>query len=180
MKNIEIEYRAIFTEEKYISLRAFLLEKGEYLGEDNKNVFFFLIPNKLLKVTNNISQNKAKITLKLNEIGNGASFEENEFNILPKDVNSAVKMFIDLGYDQMQESFQKRDNFKYKKVEIALKHSQDWGFHAEFEILIDNPNKETEAELKIRQIAKELDVVLLSDLELIEYTSKLNEKHRLK
>lgn len=54
-KQIEIEHRALLNEEEYRQLGPFLRAHGEDLGEDDKDVHFFLIPDKLLKVTNNIS-----------------------------------------------------------------------------------------------------------------------------
>ena len=41
-KNIEIEFRARFNPDKYEELEKFLNDKAEDLGEDDKDVYFFL------------------------------------------------------------------------------------------------------------------------------------------
>lgn len=71
IKQIEVEHRSRFSKEEHDRLLAFLYENGKDLGQDDKNVHFFTFPDKLLKVTDNISKNTAKITGKLNRIGGG-------------------------------------------------------------------------------------------------------------
>jgi adenylate cyclase class IV len=120
-KRIEIEFRSRFSRKKYDQLKNFLLSHAEDLGEDDKDVYFFILPDKLLKVVNNVSQKTAKIVLKLNKIGKGSDFEEIEIPVDPQDVEKGVNMFKFLGFNEVQNSFQKRHNFRYKGVEIALK-----------------------------------------------------------
>lgn len=177
-EKIEIEFRSIFSEEKYNELKSFLDENAEDLGPDNKNVFFFIMPEKLLKVTNNESKESAKFTLKLNKIGEGSDFKELEIHIEQEAVDKTVKIFKELGFDEVQESYQKRHNYRYKGVEIALKWSQVWTYHIEFEILVDNENEKEAAEEKIKEVADELDVELMSDEELKTFTEKANEEFR--
>lgn len=176
-RQIEIEYRAKLSKEKHDSLHQFLYEKGEKLGEDDKNVFFFIMENKLLKVTNNISKNNAKITLKLNEIGKGAAFEEIEFPISNNDVSKAVFLFKELGFIEVQESFQKRENFIYKDVEIALKYSEMWKHHIELEIIISDESQKDLADKKIKNVADELGVIIMTEEELIKFTKSKNEQY---
>jgi adenylate cyclase class IV len=115
MKTIEIEHRCLINLEQYDKLHEFLLcHSSQDLGEDDKNVFFFILPDKLLKVTHNISKETAKITLKLSKIGVSNDFEEIEIPINPIDIQLAVNIFKKLGFTQIQESFQKRHNFIYQ------------------------------------------------------------------
>ncbi len=165
-KQIEVEHRARFSKERHDELAGFLTKNGQDLGQDDKNVYFFLFPDKLLKVTDNISKNTAKITGKLNKIGNGSGFEELEFPISRVDVEKAVKLFKDFGFTNVHDSFQSRHNFMYKGVEIALKYSEMWGYHAELEIVINNESKKEEADKKIMSIAEELGIKLMTEKEL--------------
>ena len=73
---IEIEFRAVITKKKYNWLGSFLARKGKDLGEDDKNVFFFIMPDKLLKVVDEKSKKKAKVVLKMNKIGKGAKSKD--------------------------------------------------------------------------------------------------------
>jgi len=149
------------------------------LGADDKNVFFFLLPDKICKVTNNVSKGNAKITLKLNRIGKGGSdFEEIEFPIDPANFDKAIKMFSNLPFDEIQESYQNRHNYMYKGVELALKYTQTWGYHLELEIVVDSADKKDAAEKQIHEVAVELGVHIMSDEELKEFAQKIDENYR--
>ena len=105
------------------------------------------MPDKLLKVVDNISKNNAKIVLKLNKIGKGSDFEEIEIPIGREQINDFVKILNALGFtDNIMHSFQKRQNYVYKGVEVALKHSEVWGYHLELEIMITDIKEKEQAE----------------------------------
>jgi len=126
-KRIEIEFRTMFDKKKYSDLYNFLNKNAEDLGEDDKDVYFFILQDKLLKVVNNISKKSATIVLKLNRIGKGSDFEEIEIPIKQKEIEKAVKLFNELNVtENIIHSFQKRHNYIYKGVEIALKFSSEW------------------------------------------------------
>ena len=146
-KNIEIEFRAIFGENDFDRLKEYLDLSAENIGEDDKDVFFCIMPDKLLKVVDNISKNNAKIVLKLNKIGKGSDFEEIEIPIGREQINDFVKILNALGFtDNIMHSFQKRQNYVYKGVEVALKHSEVWGYHLELEIMITDIKEKEQAE----------------------------------
>lgn len=178
-KQIEIEMRAVFDKAKHDELKKFLNKNAKNLGEDNKDVCFFLLPDKFAKVTKNISQKTAKMTLKLNRPGRGSSdFEEIEYPIEPADFDKAVKLLSNLPFKEIQNSYQKRHNYMYKNVELALKFTQTWGYHLEFEVLVDDIAVQKAAEEKIREVAKELSVHILSEEELDEVTKRIDEEYR--
>lgn len=178
-KQIEIELRCMFSEDKFNSLKKFLDDKAEYLGQDDKDVHFYIFPDKLLKVTDNISKESAKLTLKLNRIGQGTDFEEIEFPIQRGDVEKAVKMFTSLEMtDNVIHSFQSRHNYLYKGVELALKFSSEWKHHLELEIVVDDESKKEEAEKKIHAVAKELGVKVMSEEELKEFVKKVEAEKK--
>jgi len=174
MGNIEIELRALINERKFIELNKFLKKNGKYLGRDNKDTYFFLFSDKLLKVTNNLDKSSAKITLKLNKIGVGSDFKEIEIPIAPKDVEKTVEAFKHLGFDDNQYSYQYRNNYTYKGIEVAVKYTQSWGFHVELEILIDGNEDKDKTLNKIKAVAKELELKIMTDAELKKFTSKID------
>ena len=133
---IEVEFRSMFGKKKYNDIRIFLEKNAKDLGEDNKDVYFFILQDKLVKVVNNISKKNAKIVLKLNKIGKGSDFEETEILIDQNDVEKSVGFFTSLGLNEMQRSFQKRHNYLYKEIEFALKYSDTWGYHLELEKMV--------------------------------------------
>jgi len=176
---IEIEFRARFNEDRYKELELFLDKNAKDLGGDDKDVFFFIMVDKLLKVVNNISKKNATLVLKLNKIGQGSDFEELEIPIAQRDVNKAVKMFTALGVsDNIMRSFQKRHNYLYKGVELALKYSDVWGYHLELEILLNDISEKQKAENKIKVVAKELNIRLMTEQELTDFTQKAEQAYR--
>ncbi len=80
---VEIEMRARFTKETHDQLVTRLKTDGEDLGTDDKHIYFYVLPDQLLKVTDNTAAGTAKITLKGSKIGQGAAFAETEFAIAP-------------------------------------------------------------------------------------------------
>ncbi|MDD5289960.1 MAG: hypothetical protein PHT40_02020 [Patescibacteria group bacterium] len=177
-KQIEIEFRSRFDKKKYDALAKFLKAKAKDLGQDDKDVYFFIFPGKLLKVVNNVSQKTAKLVMKLNKIGRGSSFEEIEMPIEPKNFNRAVKIFTLWGCQNIMRSFQKRHNYLYKGVELALKYSKHWGYHLELEIMINNPKQKQKAEKQIKKIAAELKISLMTDAELKKFTKQAERDYK--
>lgn len=167
--NIEVECRALLTEDEYNALEQRLMAEAEDLGADDKKVWFYVLPDKLLKVTDNISQGSAKITLKLNRIGQGSAFPELEFPIAEIDTPKAVQMFEQLGYEAMLEPIIRRHNFNYKGVELALKYSGSWQYHMELEQIISEHSQRAAAEERIQQVAKDLGVKIMTEAELAAY-----------
>lgn len=180
IKNIEIEHRSRFNEDKYIELQKFLDINAQNLGEDDKDVFFFLFPDKLLKTVNNISKGTAKIVLKLNKIGKGSDFEEIEIPINKADFDNATKLFIALQTGEYMRSFQKRHNYIYKDVELALKWSEAWGHHLELEIVVGDISQKDNAEKRIAAVAEELGIHIMTDKELLEFTQAAELEYKKK
>ncbi|HUD02601.1 MAG TPA: CYTH domain-containing protein [Candidatus Paceibacterota bacterium] len=180
MNNIELEYRSLITEEKYRKLLEFLNQNAKDLGENNKHVFHFIFPDKLLNVINLESKKQAKLALKLGKIGKGSNFEEIEIPIEQKDFEKSVQFFKSLGFTEVIESFQTRHDYEYKGVEFAVKHSGEWGYHVELEILLPDRSGLVEAEQKIRHVAEELDLKIMTEEELAAFTANIETQHRAK
>ncbi|MFD9479408.1 CYTH domain-containing protein [Streptomyces nojiriensis] len=172
---IEIEMRARFPKECHDQLVARLKADAEDLGNDDKHIYFYVLPDQLLKVTDNTAAGTAKITLKESKIGQGSAFAETEFAIAPADVSAAVKVFNSLGFEAaMHEAFNFRHNYRFDGVEIAVKWSEAWGYHAEFELLLDDDASDAardEATAKIMDVAAELGITLMNEQELADFTA---------
>ncbi len=175
MPAVEIEMRARFDSATYDRLISFLIGHAKDLGVDDKHIYFYVLPDRLLKVTDNIAAGTAKISVKASRIGQGAAFPEIELPIGRQDVGCAVELFGALGFAHtMHEAFNKRHNFRYQGVEIAVKWSEAWGHHAEFEVLLDGTPSEAgqrEAAQRIEAVAARLGVQLMSEDELAEFTA---------
>ena len=79
---------------------------------------------------------------------------------------------------EYMHSYQKRHNYLYKNVELALKWSKAWGYHLELEIVIDDYNKQKKAELKIKKVADKLGVKIMSEEEITKLSKKVDENYR--
>lgn len=171
---IELEFRAMFSKDKYDSVKTFLDAKAENLGQDDKSSVYFVFPDRLLKIVHNISNKDAKISLKLNYIGGGAAFEELEFLFAEKDLEIAKQIFKNLPLNaKILEESQARVNYQYKDCEIALKYGKTWGYHLEIEKMIQDISEQPAAEKEIRAVAKEIGVELMTEEELEAFTGKV-------
>ncbi|MFJ4418536.1 CYTH domain-containing protein [Streptomyces sp. NPDC088925] len=179
---IEIEMRARFTKDEHDQLVRRLEAEGEDLGPDDKHIYFYVLPEQLLKVTDNTAAGTAKITLKGSRIGQGAAFAETEFAIDRADVPAAVRVFNGLGFEaSMHEALNRRHNFRFNGVEIAIKWSEAWGYHAEFEILLEDGAGEdarAAAESGIRSAATQLGVSLMTEQELVVFTAAFEKAEK--
>lgn len=173
----EIEFRTKFDSEKYKDLKAYLDQHAENREEDNKDCYYYIFQDKLLKIVNNISKRNGKISLKLNRIGQGSVFPEIEFYFLPDQFDVACRLFKELALPaKVMHGPQQRINYKYRDCEIALKYSEVWGYHMEIEQVIDSKDKRFEAEARIREVADELGVILMSEEELKKFTREAERK----
>jgi len=105
-------------------------------------------------------------------------FPEREVYFDQKDMESAVSLFDDLQLPvKKMRDFQKRVNYHYKDCDISLKHSRMWGYHMEIEQVIDKKEKQNTAEEKIKKVAEELKVDLMSEEELKSFIKKKEKKN---
>ncbi|WP_117214062.1 hypothetical protein [Allorhizocola rhizosphaerae] len=177
---LEIEYRAQLTEAEFATLAKLLGQRGDDLGQDDKHIWFYVLPDKLLKVVHNISHDTGKIVVKTSRIGSGAAFPETELPIAAADVPTAVRLFDALGYTpHMHDAHNERHNWRYRGVEIAMKWSQAWGHHAEFEVVLPDdagPEEVSQGQAMIASVAAELGVRLMTEEELAEFTRQFEAR----
>ena len=166
----------MLSEEQYKQLLGFLAKNGEDLGDDDKDVVYYIFPDKLLKAVHNISKGNAKISLKMNKIGDGSVFPETEIHF-PKEDFEKLKFILDkiVNPTLIMEGIQKRKNFVYKDCEFAVKWSKEWGFHFEIEKVVASKDLVKEAERQLDMVSKELGIKVLTEQELKDFTTKTEE-----
>jgi len=173
----EVEFRARFDQKKFNTLKDYLDKNAECLGENNKDCYYYIFPDKLLKVVNNVSKGTAKISLKLNHIGNGAIFREIEVYFSSQQFNTAKQLIDSLNLPaKIMHGPQQRIDYRYKNCEIALKYSDAWGYHLEIEQVVETKGEQLKAEKIIREVASDLGVKLMSEEELKEFTQNAEKK----
>jgi adenylate cyclase class IV len=173
MTTIEIEHRSLITEQDFLRLREFLNSNAENLGNDNKDTFFYVWSDKVIKVVENKETGKAKMVLKPGRLHKQSHFHESELTILAAEVEQAKIFCESLEPEKIMRAYQFRTNYKFKGVELALKYTQSFGFHMELEVMVDDLSKKPEAEQQIENVARELDIKLLNDEDLKKLTVEL-------
>lgn len=175
----EIEHRAVLTENAYNELAEKLAREATLLGSDDKEVSYYIFPDKLLKVVRNVSKGAAKISLKLTALGAGSSFHEFEVPFPEESFETMKSICESISVpDQVISGTQKRTNYEYKGVEIALKWSEDWGYHVEFEIMISDLSEKESADVRIREVAKTLSVPLMTEEEVAAFSAEVRSKKK--
>lgn len=173
---IEIEKRGLLSEEQYNEVTLFLNSHAESLEDDDKDLVYYIYDDKLLKVVQNISKRTAKVSLKMNTLGGGPAAQETEVFFNFDDFSNIKYIFDTIGnHRQVITGVQKRKNFLYKGCEIAVKWSNDYGYHFEIEKLTDTKENIKNIEEEIEVLAQELKLTLLSEAELQEFQRKVEE-----
>lgn len=80
--------------------------------------------------------------------------------------------------DQVISGTQKRTNYEYQGVEVALKWSEDWGYHVEFEIMIPGLSERESADARIHEAAVALSVPLMTEEEVAAFSAAVRAKKK--
>lgn len=132
------------------------------LGENNTENIFYLADTYQLKVSKMLSKNKAKIALKSRELG-ADSGKEIEIHFPLEDAASAESIIDTLIPDRSKiPTEQSRHDFLLDDIEIAVKYSQDWGYHVELEQMVSEEEDIEGALERIEALAKKLKVSTLT------------------
>lgn len=179
-KNIEVEIRGLLSEAEHTSISDFLEKEGQNKEVDNRKTTFFIMPDKTLKIAEKVSKGKAKISLKTGDIVKDSSQTEYEVDIKPEEFDIAEKIFLNLGFDQIQHTEQKRINYTYKGVEFAVKWSIDWGYHFEMEKMVSSEEDVEKARKELMQMAQDLNLSVMSEEEFGRRCAEIDAKYNPK
>lgn len=131
-RQYEYEERAFLEEENFLSTLDYLNSHALSKQHDNKQSYFFVLPD--INVSIAASHDNVKAKYKGGQLGLGNGFEEKEFNIQPDSLDDAIEFFSVLLSITPQTSYQFRINFALENnIEAALKYTEMWGFHLEVE-----------------------------------------------
>jgi adenylate cyclase class IV len=170
---IEMEKRARFSEAVYDRLMERLLREAEDLGRDDREIHWFPLEGGHLKISDNLDHDTAKIAYKRGDIGGDTAFEELEIAIPRNQVAAFAQLFEALGLSSLyHQAPNRRHNFRYHGVEIALKYSGAWGYHAELEIMLPPEASSADEQAAIAQIeavAEELGIRLMTREDLAQF-----------
>lgn len=179
MSNIyEVETRGRLSIDDYTYLLNLAKKLNLTLDTDDRETVFFILSGKTLKVTKRLSNNNSKIALKLGDIATAKFQEEIEIPFNGDDFTKAVKTFRDLGFKEIQYTFQKRSNFTYKGIVFSIKWSLDWGYHFEAEIVTSDKTNIEPARQNLLAVVHELGLTTMSDDEFKNECDRIDQKHK--
>jgi adenylate cyclase class IV len=177
-KYIQIEFRWLLSEDEYNQLMESCMKDAQTLSKENKNVHFVILSDKFLRISHDLDTWEGEIVLKLNKIWIWSDFEVKKLSIKPNDISTFIDILNHLWHTQIQEwCLQTSHNFIYDDVLVKLKHSNDWWYHAQLEVTIDNAGSRSEAVYLIRKLANKLWLSLLTTEELKRVTDQIDKKH---
>ena len=179
---IEIEKIALLSDNEYANIGTKITSNnGTDLGENNTESVFFLSPDARIKVQRNSSKGTAKIAWKSGAAADGITGRrEIELSFLPDDMEDALDLIKALvpGVEIFETKQLRHDYEMTNGTKIAVKHSDDYGFHAEFEQLIADDSGRDEALSKLDQAAQLLSVKLLSEDEESAFIKQALERRK--
>lgn len=174
---IEVELRGLLDKKSYNRLMIFFADKADSFINDNKEVTYYEYNDGILKVVNEESSGRAKISLKIGDEFSGLGMDEHDVYLGSRSEVDKCKLILDrLDHKVKSVVYQQRNNCVYNGVEFAIKHTKDWGYHFEAEIVVDNQDDVKKARQKIIDVCSELNIVLMTADELRNFISKLQSK----
>lgn len=178
----EYEERAFFEEDALPSILAILTSLAHSHQADNKTSYFFVLPDVNVSIAS--SPRKTVVKYKDGQLGQGNGFVEHEFAIDPAGLPEALKLFSALLQTTPQLSEQFRINYDLGQgTEAALKYTQMWGFHLEFEKVYtaasdaDRHAKETSAHTELTNLAGRLGVRIISDAAMAAFKEQCKRQN---
>jgi len=161
---IEVEKRAVLDVTLYEELGAKLLELGAVdVGENNTSSTFYLDKDWQLKVQRLASKGKAKIAWKSGGIDGAESRREIELSIDSSDIEKANEIISAIvPRAEMYPTEQKRHDYTLGHISIAIKYSNDWGYHVEFDSTVEDSSLVDQALVEINALADDLSIKLLT------------------
>jgi len=155
MKNIEVEIRSFISEEKYQELLDYFKKEGEFLGEENQETHYFDTKEDLRIQKND---NYSKIWMKKGELHDDHR-EETEIKFDTDQFGELEKLFLGLGFGVEIKWFRKRNNFKWKDVDVMIDWTKGYGYIIELEKMSTEEEKDKTLEF-LKEKFKELNIPL--------------------
>lgn len=171
---IEVELRGFLTSDKYTYLLEFFKRHGSGLEDDSKTAHYFRYDQGILKIVDEKSQGKYKLSLKEGDEYKSLGMKETEIYLKSRsDYNTAFDLLESLGFVVKSTIEQQRTNVIYKEVQFALKYTVSWGYHFEAEMLVSDNHDIQNAQKHILDICSQLDIQTLTEAELQDFLRTL-------
>lgn len=170
----EVELRGLLTKQDFTRLKVELATKPSQ--NDDKMSVFFTFPQGILKVVERAEDGEVKLCLKLGDETSN-SLHERDIRLAKGTLADTVSVLEHIGYKVKSRVKQTRTNYKLEEgVELALKHTDSWGYHFEIEMLVQHESEIDAAKAKLHSILAKLGVKAMSQDELTAFLAELDAK----
>jgi len=173
---LEVELRGTLSEAEFIMLKDKLIHEADSSRADNKVTYFFVTHGFILKVTQPDGEADAFITVKIGDETVNV-LEELDIAIPSESVNDALKLLRSLGFDEVNKVVQRRTNYVLGSFELALKYTDDWGYHFELEGAAANHEEADGVRKQLEKMCREYGLHAMSPEEIRTKIAEINSRH---
>jgi adenylate cyclase class IV len=175
-KTIEVELRGLLTKTQYNSLIQRLKKERVKFEKDDKDTYFFNVPDGVFKLCDEKAKSRGKISLKIGKEETGA-LEEMEIIIKRDQIKPFFNIFAALGYIDFHHVPQKRKNYFLNGAELALKFTPDFQYHFELEgELLNNVKQINKEREKLLDICHHYKIVPLEPAEIASRIKEIRQR----
>jgi adenylate cyclase class IV len=171
---IEVEKRAVIDKVVYEAIGGQILAKGGVdWGVNDTDSTFYIHDSWQLKVQHQVSKGTAKIAWKSGGVDGAASRREVELSLAPDDVDKANEVIVALSPEaKAYPTKQKRHDYVLDDIGIAVKHSNDWGYHVELDCVVSDASGVDDVLTRIAELAESLGLHLFTPEEEKAFVEK--------
>ena len=167
---IEVELRGLLDKSSYHKLLTFFDCEACNIECDNKTADYYYYDDGILKVVDEHSKGKAKLSLKVGDEFSGLGTQEHDVYLKSSDDIVACRIVLgNLGYRIKSTVNQTRKNYTYSGVEFSVKHTNDWGYHFEAELVVESQFEVLEARNKIEDVCHHLGIEVMTSDDLRKF-----------
>lgn len=175
--NIEVEIRGPITNSKYEDIKNFFDKNATFKAKKERRLIDYTesvekrTKDIRIRETNGIPE----IVIKLGEWGGSESREEILVETKAGTFLNLIKVFGELGYKKGILCIRNSVVYDYKGIEFALVEVPNHSYYFEAEILTTTDDAES-AEVLIREVCEELNLIPFSKEEFFDYVNRLNRE----
>lgn len=171
---IEVELRGVIKKTQYDRLLNKFKKENFSIESDDKIAYYYEYNAGILKLVDETSKHRFKISHKLgDECKNMGLVETEAYFASTEDLHNAKKILKEMGFKLKFTIPQQRLNIIYHGVNFSLKYTPSWKYHFEAEILVDDAREVNRARQAILEVCKDLEVRPFTELELQQFLSRL-------
>jgi len=176
MSKFEIELRGLLSTQQKRKLERFLKLNGTLVKEyERKQWIFGLSHEKKIDLRIKETNGEHELSLKVGKLGN-SNRKEISIPLLHKNIEKPLEFLKFLGHREGVVAIRNAKVYKYKGIEWAIVEVPNHSYYFEAEKLVGNKNEGKFAEKEIKEVAKELNLNILSSKETVKYIKKLNKE----